>query len=374
MIAHGRPTLADPITSRDFGIDFYDGIAIGNTTQVGMGGAGAALVTGSAGSLLNPAAPAIRASTDHGRWGWDYHLDALTAKLSTDYDNNGVQTTGDGGASFLTFGLSIRAGKWGIAGTYTIEDAPLVGSSPLLDAQAVRGRFVVARWFAETDISLGFGVQQVAFDVNESERSLFSIAGTGAMIGATWVPNLQRFRIGASYETPILGAAVKTAGCDPMDCRGYILPGEVESSGRVIAGAAYRFGPTAWNQLVLGPFRDERAVTVAADVLVTDRTPNGYGLEAFGMQELQRSGRHVAVSVRGGVDYELEPGKLRLRAGSYWEPARFDDVSGRLHVTAGADLRVFSFHFLGPRRLRLSATGDVAARYRNIGISVGFWH
>src|SRR5688572_33439286 len=51
-----RPALADPITSRDYAIDFYDGVAIGNTAMGGMGGAGAAHVLGSAGPLLNPAA------------------------------------------------------------------------------------------------------------------------------------------------------------------------------------------------------------------------------------------------------------------------------------------------------------------------------
>ena len=53
-----RPALAQfpPITSRDYAIDLYDGVAIGNTAMVGMGGAGAADVLGTAGVLLNPSA------------------------------------------------------------------------------------------------------------------------------------------------------------------------------------------------------------------------------------------------------------------------------------------------------------------------------
>ena len=144
---------------------------------------------------------------------------------------------------------------------------------------------------------------------------------------------------------------------------------------RLSTGAAYRFGPTPWNQLVKGYFRDERAVTVAADVVVTGSTENAYGLEEFGDHMLQRSGRHPSVSVRGGAEWEWKPGRLRLRGGSYWEPGRFVGVSGRLHVTFGIEVRVFEFWFWGrKRRGRISLTADAAQYFSNGGLSVGFWH
>ncbi len=71
-------------------------------------------------------------------------------------------------------------------------------------------------------------------------------------------------------------------------------------------------------------------------------------------------------------EYEWKPGRLRLRGGTYWEPSRFDGVDGRLHYTFGAELALFQFPLLGEHRLDLSFTGDVAARYRNVGISIGF--
>src|SRR3954464_14967387 len=76
---------APPITDTDYAIDLYDGVALGNTAQVGMGGAGAALVVGTAGTLLNASAPAVRQTTDTDSWSWDYHLDFLTATYSSDY-------------------------------------------------------------------------------------------------------------------------------------------------------------------------------------------------------------------------------------------------------------------------------------------------
>ena len=44
------------------------------------------------------------------------------------------------------------------------------------------------------------------------------------------------------------------------------------------------------------------------------------------------------------------------------------------HGTFGFELRVFEENVWGPRRGRISFTGDVAERYRNIAVSVGFWH
>src|ERR1044071_4010117 len=86
-LAAARPARAQcpypAITSRAYAIDLYDGVAIGNTDMVGMGGAGAAVVLGTAGVLMNPSAIAVRPTTDNGRWSLDYHIDVLTGRYST---------------------------------------------------------------------------------------------------------------------------------------------------------------------------------------------------------------------------------------------------------------------------------------------------
>ena len=364
---------ADPIVDREFAIDFYDGVAIGDTSQVGMGGAGAARVAGSAGTLLNASAPAVRPATDNDRWSWDYHLDALTGKYSSDYDNNGAVTDGASGATLLTFGLAVRVGDWSGAVTTTGQSTPLEGSS--LEAEALRVKVVAARWLPRLDLAVGAGFQSVSLRLSpEGGEELFGITGAGLLAGVTWLPRMERFRAGVAAETPIIGGSVSTSACDPSNCQGYILPREIESPGRLIAGGAYRWAATAWNQRVPGKFRDERALTAAADLVITGPSEHGYGLEAFGMRELQRSGRATVVSIRAGAELEWLPGRLRVRAGSYWEPARFDGVRGRVHATVGADLRVFETYLFGLRRGRISGTADVAARYRNLALSIGFWH
>ena len=373
-LAAAHPARAQqypPITSHAYAIDLYDGVAIGSTDMVGMGGAGAAVVLGTAGVLMNPSAIAVRPTTDNDRWSLDYHLDLLTGQYSSDYDNNGQISSG--GASLLTAGLGVRIGNWGAAVTTVVQQAPVVGSS--LTADAARVRFVVARWIPQIDLAVGGGIQDAAFQIAPpSGSALFRISGIGLVAGATWLPHGESFRVAAALDGPIDGGEVQPSSCDPDNCMGYILPARARTPVRLVAGAAYRWAPTAWNQQVQTAFRDERSLTLAADVVVTGATASGAGVEAFGMHELQPSGRHTVVGVRGGAALEFLPGRLRLRGGSYWEPGRFDGVGGRAHATFGIDVRVLAFQLFGERRGRISLTGDVADRYRNIVFSIGFWH
>ena len=99
LCAWASPAHADPIVDSNYAIELYEGVAIGDASATGMGGAGAARVTGSAGTLLNPSAPGVRQTTDGDSWSWDYHFDLLTGKFSSDYDNNGVATSQASGGS-----------------------------------------------------------------------------------------------------------------------------------------------------------------------------------------------------------------------------------------------------------------------------------
>ncbi|HEU4728925.1 MAG TPA: hypothetical protein VFT22_13570 [Kofleriaceae bacterium] len=375
VCALAPPARADnpPIVDRNYAIDLYDGVAIGNTAMIAMGGAGAALINGTAGTLINPSALAVRQTTDLDSWGWDYHFDVLTGRYSSDYDNNGV-VADDAGAALLTGGIGLRIHDWSAGLTYVTQSAPVPGSSPKLTASATRWRLILADYLPDYDLAAGVGIQLASFDLSEGSTKLFEVAGNGLIAGATWLPRDQDVRIGGAIDLAISGGQVNANGCDPMDCRGHILPDEVDSPARIVGGIAYRIGPTPWNQTTYAIFLDERAVTLAADVVVTGPTSNGYGIEAFGMGQLQRSGNSLTASLRGGAEYEWLPGKLRVRGGAYWEPPRFEGVDGRLHATFGAELAVLEFHLRGLRRLQLSFTGDVAAHYRNVGLSIGFWH
>ncbi len=371
-------TLGPPITNRNYAIELYENGAVGNDATVAMGGAATANAIGSSGTLINPSAPAVRPTTDNDFWSWDYHLGYLNSSLSTDYDNNGNVNVNGGGTAVVTAGVALRVSDWAIAGTATVQSTDIADTMPLV-AETAREKLAIAHRNPQWDLALGIAVQAAQFELAPSCNgvgcaTLFSVAGAGGEIGATWIPHGERFRIGAEAATPIAGGSVGAGNCDPTSCEGYILPDEIVSAWHVAGGVAYRWAPTAWNQMVATPWRDERALTVVSDLVVVGSVENAYGLEAFGLHELQRSGVHPAFSMRGGVEYEWLPGRLRLRAGSYWEPGRFDDVGGRLHGTFGLEVRAFEFEMYGPRRGQLTLTGDVAERYDNIGLSVGFWH
>ncbi len=381
-----------PITDSNYSIELYDGVAIGNTAVVGMGGATVALAIGTAGTLFNPSAPAVKPTTDTDWWSWDYHLDYLNGSLSTDYDNNGLplpDATGadaESGTSVLTLGFGLRFWEWAGAITATQQFVPVAdamftvpGSTNTVEmnASALRVQLAVARWVKRIDTAIGASLTLAQFNLDaecsEPGCQVFTVDGIGVELGATWAPRGRSLRIGTTVASPITGR--NFTGCDPMDCAGWILPDRVVSPWRLAVGAAYRFADSYWNQLVGGYFRDEKSLTLAADVIVTGSSEDAYGLEAFGQHELQRAGRNTSLGLRGGAEYEWLPGRLRVRGGSYWEPGRYAGVPGRLHLTFGLELRVFQFRFWGSlRRGRISLTSDIAERYRNGGLSVGFWH
>jgi len=383
VLVFARGAAADPIVDRDYAIELYEGPAIGDSSLVGMGGAGAARLIGSAGALINPAAPAVRRTTDNDRWSWDYHLDYLNGQFSSDYDNNGTVIASGSGAQLFTIGGSVRVGEWAGAATLTGQLAPVDGSDPPLDAGTLRGKLVIARYFPSIDLAVGLGVQSVSFRLQDADgNTLFDLTGGGAAAGATWLPREESYRVAVAAETRIIGNQITTSTCDPMACNpsgdpmatSYILPDEVESPGRTLVGFAYRWAPTPWNHQVTTTFRDERSVTGAIDVVIAGSSTNGNGLEAFAMQQLQRAGANVTISPRAGLEVEALPGRLRLRTGSYFEPARFAGVAGRIHGTFGIELRALEFHAWGVRRGKLGAVFDIARKYRNIALSIGFWH
>lgn len=367
------------ITSRDYAIDLYLGPALGSGRIVSMGGAAVALAEGSAGMLANPAAPGVRPATSKGNWDWDWHVDWLSPQLGSDFDRNGILTAEDDLdlSPFVTGGAVIIYKQWALGASI---------NSFQQDAGAVNPTFIIgevslARSFLAEELVVGVGVRTGNLEVtDDQQRVLFEIAGSALQAGAVWRPSLIDIRVGGTVSLPVVGREVTVENCDPMSCNGFILPTEVKVPWRLAGGFAWRRGPTRWNRRVAGEFRDERALTLAGDVVVFGGNSDSYGVEAFALNKLQRSGSTPSVSVRAGAEYEWKPGWFRLRGGSYWEPGRFEDelgssIPGRLHATLGFDVRVYSRKVWGDTyRLRLSLTADAAEQYYNGGVSIGFWH
>ncbi len=377
------------VSDRDFTIDLHQGAVLGSGRIVGMGGAAQALAQGSAGALFNPAAPAARADTSTRNFDWDFHIDILNTSLGSDFDNNGIQQETEFGflqGPVVTAGLVGQYGCWGlgVSGVFAEQQLEERDDGSRVVPQAVVGRVSLARALFDYQLMVGVGFRAGTFAMSLAQedsrrQELFSISGSSLEAGSIWRPHHLDLRAGLSASLPVSSEDVSSDECDPLDCEGFILPDHAALPWQVAAGGAWRFGPTAWNRVVAARWRDEKALIVAADLVVTGRVPDGYGLEAFARQELQPSGRSVSWSPRAGAEYEWVPGRFRLRVGAYWEPARFRDpageeITGRVHGTLGLDLRVWQFRLWGKDyRIRTSITGDAARDYGNGGLSLGFW-
>jgi len=363
-----------PITDRDWTLDLYRGAALGSARIVGMGGVQVALAEGSAGTLGNPASPAVRKATSTNWWDWDFHLDAMEAVYASDFDNNGrvddgrASTTGSAGLAGMYYG-------WGVALVVSTQRERLTDTSGgEMSAVATVAKFAVADTWGDETWTIGAAIRAGTLDVARV-GSLFTIAGAGLEGGLLYRPHGEDLRIGATLGLPVTGRNVNVAACDPLDCEGYILPERVAVPWELAFGVAWRFGPTRWNQFVGGKFRDERALVVAGDVRLVGAVADGMGLEAFSQNLWQRSGRDISFGANLGAEWEPLPGRLRLRGGTYWEPGRFADVRGRPHLTAGVEVGFLTFRFWWNKkyRLRLGLTGDFAPRFGNAGLSFGFW-
>ena len=369
--------IADPapLTNSNYAIDLYSGAASGNTQIIGMGGAAVAMAQGSTATMINPAAAGVRASTADTWFQWDLHFDGYLAPSSKDYDNNGLTLGTGNGVQNADLGGQLQFGNLGFANSITATNQDLPArTGPSRNAQVYQVEFAAAYGLANNQLVLGGGFRVGELLVNQGATTLFSLSAISLDGGGVWKPELQNFRVGASISVPVADSNLTYSSCDPSNCDGYILPTQIDIPWHVSGGVAYRFAPTSWNRSVPGPFRDERSLTIAADVIITGSADNAIGLEAFGQQVALTSGATVVIGERLGAEFEAFPGHLRLRAGTYWEPGRNEGIGGRAHTTFGIEVGAIDFTFFGKRRLRASITGDLARDYGNVALSLGLWN
>lgn len=390
-VTPARAQTYPAVQDRDYAIDLHQSAVLGSVRIIGMGGAATAMAEGSAGMLANPAAPAMRPATSSDTWDWDWHADWLAPGLGSDFDNSGY--TADEEfliAPLITAGVVVQYRRWavGLAANF-LQRKLMLPTEPggddrwVLPVFAV-ARLIVARSFGELTVGVGLrtGSFKMIYETDSgggettlTRTDLFELTGAALEMGAVWHPADLDVRAGVSSSLPVATRDLEVNNCDPLNCGGFILPRAVHVPWRIAVGAAWRRASTRWNQKVPGPFRDERYLLLSADMVLLGGVEDGHTFEGFIREQLQPSGQNIGISGRVGAEYEWLPGRLRVRAGSYWEPARAADTSGRLHVTLGGDLRVYSFCLWGDRyRARLSLTTDIAERYGNTGVSLGLWH
>lgn len=367
------PLIADP----EFALDLFEQPALGSPRLIAMGGAISSVGEGGAGLFTNPASAAVRPQTKASKFAWNVYFNSYIPAKGQDSNNNGQAVTDVRRSLLGAAGLLLQYGKWGLSfdGGYTSHEiAPEAGGG--LGARSLIGHVTLARTFLDDSLSLGLSLRAGGLEVFalDGGQTLFRRGGLSAEAGAVWIPAEQNYRLALSGGLPVYTGELDY-DCDPVNCYGYILPSGAVVPWDLTLGAGWRFGPTPWNHDVDTEFRDERSLTLALELAVIGAVDDGYGVEAFAAKQLQPSGRKPSFTPRLGLEGELIPGWLRLRAGTYLEAARFDGANERLHGTGGAQVRLFSFDLAGgERRVAISVAGDVAQRYQNLGLSLGFWN
>ena len=422
--------------SNDFAIDLFTGPVLGSARMVGMAGAYGAIATGIDGSMINPAGYAERTEEEIDSWEWELTggiwLGGLWAR--NDFDNNGKRKEEAQDAFQVSLGGRIQVASSGfgvslISQTYELDQA----SGQHSELSFITYRFGTAYAFMRGTLVLGLAGRGISFSIADadarSDTDLVSFDGLGGEVGALLRPAYERYRLGAVLRTPVSSRVTTGSRIDEVDgvrqVRGFVLPREVHVPWEVDLGFAYQFGErrsnVPWrnpNQIKRevraqlaedsyvpppqngGPpypalpkdpkaalqkameheeeaarrylrHQPRRYVLLSSDVLFSGRTEDGQGVQAFVAQRPEASGRKISIGVRVGVESEVAENRLKLRGGSYLEPSRFRRASYRPHGTFGTDVRLFDvWHW----SIRASATLDLAPRYFDWGLSVGFWH
>ena len=117
---------------------------------------------------------------------------------------------------------------------------------------------------------------------------------------------------------------------------------------------------------------------LSTSLLISGRAYEAVGVDAFLSQVVNRSGERAVYSPRLGAESEVWPNLVRLRAGTYLEPTRFETSSPRWHGTLGLDVRLLRWSVFGlwpdDYLWRLGVSADVSQRYAVGGLSIGGWY
>ncbi|HWP08194.1 MAG TPA: hypothetical protein VNN72_20770 [Polyangiaceae bacterium] len=119
-------------------------------------------------------------------------------------------------------------------------------------------------------------------------------------------------------------------------------------------------------------------VQVASSMLVSGPVEDAVGVESLMTQVVNRSGQKTVMSPRLGIESGVIPEYLKLRAGTYIEPTRFEGSTARTHATAGLDVKLAVWNVFGlwPDNYmwRLGLGADVAHRYSTWGVTIAGWY
>jgi hypothetical protein len=180
----------------------------------------------------------------------------------------------------------------------------------------------------------------------ENPKSTESVFGVGFDLGAIYQYS-SRQRFGLTYH---YGESLNFDEQANIDVLGFDPYREAKRPHQIFLGSSYQWSPR------LESFHDLGIVFGMGDAVVP-----GSGMSSS--LPAISSGQSISVSYHLGVEYDLLPKRLQVRAGHYYQPARSDLDPQRFHVTVGATYQVWLLHFAG--------AFDWAKDYHHLSLSAG---
>lgn len=403
LISAAHPAAAqEPAPAPEPTFETARGTLTGSTRRIGLGGAFVALADDTEGVGINAASVAVRVPYSWSTWnsalGLDVSIGAWLPKNDL-YNQGGA----DGGSSSALFGSLAAVINYEHAGFGVAAEAQRNAATRRDEAQGIGTNLAanfgmvhtsLAYGFFDGQLLLGAGPRIVGLSFGARSSSGPLTAGIGYEAGAIVKPTWAQYRAAAAVKSPINA----TVAADPGAPRRYAhVPWEVA------LGFAYQFGARPLNpkfvtaeelarqrQPAQGAPLTKAELKAADDELFDafQRRQRWYLLVSTELSVIQGGGHvglagHTAlsraiISPRLGAETEVVPHILRLRGGSYYEPAQVAEATGRVHGTGGFDVRLFRWNLFGLigrfDYWQLSVSADAARAYLNTAFSIGFWH
>ncbi len=391
-------------------IETVRGPLSGSTRFIGLGGAFVAIADDSEGVAINPASTAVRLPYSWNMWDYGVGVDFAVGAWLPKNDLYNQSDSGDtaGGKSSALFGSLAAIIYYGQGGFGVSAEAQSNAASRQDEVQGI-GRSLGANFgvvhaslaygFFDGQLLLGAGPRFVgmSFGSSGSGASALSSAGLGYEVGVVVKPTIAQYRVGAAFKSPITAKLPAAVGEPTTTAR---VPWDLA------LGFAYQFGRRPLNPSLVTPEAYAQASVVGGQPSKSDvkraeqalferyeRLQRRYLLVTTELLIAQADGDHMGIeqywtdgasdtqpiiSPRIGVESEVISHHLRLRGGSYYEPARLDLAPSRVHGTGGFDIRLFEWDVFGLIKpfdyWQLSVAADAARAYLNTSFSIGFWH
>ncbi len=392
--AQEEPPPPEPRPERLY---FSSGVLQGSTRMVGIGGAYAGVGEGTASFSSNLAALAHRSPTLDRDWDLGFTLSWLDLPLSSrrgqDLDNDGLPDEAPGSSQVL-FGLLLQYKYFGLGTylrsrtvSYCATPACLAGDHIKVSVTQSSLAGAMAFGLDEFIVSLGIYSAQASLAYRNEE---WNYGGTGLSVDLLFRPQGRPYRIGIAVRPQVVGGWRPT-----REDQSPILAGQAIYSGMVAPatislGASYRFGegaerynrlsPAARRQFLAdgelnvpmeeSPEAPVGTFLVSGQLDFISNVENAVALRSvatFG--EPEAVGSTVLLQPHLGAEHDTWPGRVRTRLGVFVEPSSFEGQVPRPHLTGGFEVFLFRYW----EDWAFSASFDVARRYANVGLSLGFW-